>query len=72
MNRTTIVLLISRNNYLQQFLSHIELLECNTDITNIIAVVDGDASLYTDVRNFIEFSKFNQRLHSAHRLFGTH
>ena len=58
----TIVLLVSRIDFLERVISKIELLECKNQDTNILAVVDGDDALYVKTRNLIQGTKFNQRL----------
>lgn len=59
---TTIVLLVSRSDFLDRVISKIELLDCNKNDTNILAIVDGDNALYIKTRNLIQDTKFNQRL----------
>lgn len=59
---TTIVLLVSRQEFLERVCSRIELLNCNSSETNILCVVDGDAALYVKARNTINGMKFAQRL----------
>lgn len=58
----TIVLLVSRANYLEKVVTAIELLDCNPRDTNILCIVDGDDRLYIRTRNLIMATKFNQRL----------
>lgn len=58
----TIVLLVSRVDYLQQVVSRIELLECDRNETNILCIVDGDDALYVRTRNLINGTKFRDRL----------
>lgn len=63
MNKTvTIVLLISRQEYLHQVFAYLELMDCDNDNTNLIAIVDGDDRLFIDARNKVELSKFASRL----------
>lgn len=59
---TTIVLPVSRREYLERVITSLEWLKCNADETNILAIVDGDDALYLRVRNLINGSKFNKRL----------
>lgn len=59
---TTIILTVSRTDFLAEVLSSIELLDCDTSYTNILCVVDGDNNLYTKVRNLVQNTKFNERL----------
>lgn len=58
----TIILPISRHDYLSQIFSSLELLHCDRNQTSLLAIVDGDDSLYTKARNFVNNSKFNERL----------
>lgn len=59
---TTIILTVSRTDFLPEVLSSIELLNCDPSYTNILCIVDGDANLYTKVRNLVQTTKFNERL----------
>lgn len=59
---TVIVLPVSRREYLDKVFSCLEYLECVKEETSLLVIVDGDPSLYVDVRNRTEFSKFGQRL----------
>lgn len=59
---TTIVLPISRNQFLPRVFSSLEQLDCDREDTRLIAYCDGDPSLYLTARNFVEQSKFAQRL----------
>lgn len=58
----TIVLPISREEYLSRVLSCLELLDCDATRTNILGIVDGNDDLYIKARNIINTSKFNERL----------
>jgi hypothetical protein len=58
----TIILTVSRDNYLEKVITSIELLECDNASTNILCVVDGSPELYVKTRNLINGTKFNQRL----------
>lgn len=58
---TTIVLTVSRNDFLPEVLSSLELLDCDSSYTNILCIVDGDQNLYVKVRNLIQTMKFNER-----------
>jgi len=64
MSRTkvTIVLPISRADYLAQVFAYLELMDCDAGNTNLIAIVDGSNELYVDARNRVEMSKFAERL----------
>lgn len=59
---TTIVLTVSRLDYLYKVLSRIELLECEPREVNLLCVVDGNDALYVRARNMVAGTKFNQRL----------
>lgn len=59
---TTILLTVSRDDFLTEVISSLELLICDPEFTHILCVVDGDANLYTKVRTLIQDMKFNQRL----------
>lgn len=58
----TILLLVSRREYLEKVVSRLELLECDQSQTNILCLVDGGSSLYVRTRNLIAETKFNNRL----------
>jgi len=60
--KVTIVLPISRVEYLAQVFAYLELMDCDAGNTNIITIVDGDTALYIDARNRTEQSKFAERL----------
>ena len=62
MVRTTIVLPVSRANFLLRVFASLELLECDRERTSLLAFVDGDAELFLTARNLVEQSKFAQRL----------
>lgn len=59
---TTIILTISRNDFLTEVITSLELLQCDQTRTNLLCIVDGDSKLYTQVRNLIQDTKFNERL----------
>lgn len=58
----TIVLPCSRPEYLSKVFASLELLELKALQVNLLCIVDGNPTLYADVRNRTELSKFNQRL----------
>lgn len=62
MSTTTIILTVSREEFLTEVLSSIELLDCDQTYTNILCIVDGDAKMFTKVRNLVQKTKFNERL----------
>lgn len=59
---TTIILPISRDQFLPRVFASLEALDCDREHTNLLAYVDGDTNLYVLARNAVEQSKFNQRL----------
>lgn len=58
----TIVLAVSRADYLERVITRIELLECNPEDINIVCVVDGPSALYVRARNLVNGLKFKERL----------
>lgn len=62
MNNTTILIPVSRLDYIDQIFHRLELLICDRARTNILTIVDGDSQLFTKVRNLTELSKFGERL----------
>lgn len=58
----TIVLMVSRNEYLAEVLTSLELMECEPEEVNILCIVDGDDDLFLTTRNRINGMKFNERL----------
>lgn len=59
---TTIVLIVSRAEYLTKVLSSIELLQCNAQEVNLLVIVDGEDELFVRTRNLANDLKFNNRL----------
>ena len=49
MEKVTIVLLVSRSEYIEQVLSLIELQDYDLSLINLIAVVDGDNELFVKI-----------------------
>lgn len=58
----TIVLAVSRLDYLERVVTCLELLDCDHTRTNILCIVDGEDSLYLRARNLVNDTKFNERL----------
>lgn len=58
----TIVLTVSRLDYLEKVITAIELLECDEKTTNLFCIVDGDEKLYLRARNLVSETKFAERL----------
>lgn len=57
---TTIILTVSRDNYLTDVISALELLDCDPSYTNLLCIVDGDNKLYVKTRNMVQYTKFNE------------
>jgi hypothetical protein len=60
--KVTIIIPISRPDYLAQVFAYLELMDCDNNNTNILAIVDGDSDLFVDARNRVTQSKFSNRL----------
>lgn len=58
----TIILPISRHEYLDTVFAGLEFLDISMQEVNLLTIVDGDVSLYEKARNYVELSKFNERL----------
>lgn len=58
----TIVLTVSRFDYLERVITAIELLQCDKNTTNILCIVDGKEALYLRARNLINDMKYLERL----------
>lgn len=61
-NEVTIVIPISRFDYLDKLFTSLEFLECDRRFTNLLTLVDGDSNLYVNVRNRTDKTKFANRL----------
>lgn len=59
---TLLVLPISRDDFLDDFVTSIELLECYQTNVSVLCIVDGDSNLYLKVRNKFLDSKYNEVL----------
>lgn len=59
---TTIILPVSRAEYLQEIFASLEFLECDSKQTNLLVIVDGKPDLFVKVRDFVQASKFNEKL----------
>lgn len=59
---TTIVLLVSREFFLQRIFANLDLLECDPAMTNLLVISDGDYTLFERSRNFTVNSRFKERL----------
>lgn len=58
----TIIIPISRPDFLDKLFATLEFMECDRDQTNLLTYVDGDHRLYTKARNLTMQSKFKERL----------
>lgn len=59
----TIILPVSREEYLNRIFASLELLDCSGVTTNLLVIVDSkDENLFVKTRNFVEESKFKERL----------
>jgi len=58
----TIVLPISRPDFLNQIFTYLELLDCDKERTNLLCYVDGPLELFQKARNYTVNSKFKERL----------
>ena len=58
----TIIIPVSRPDYLKRLFGQLELLFCNPAETNLLVYVDGDLNLYEKARNYTVMSKFSEKL----------
>lgn len=58
----TIILPVSRPDFLRRIFAQLDMMPCNTEQTNIFVYVDGDQRLYELARNLTVASKFKQKL----------
>ena len=61
-DKVTIIMPVSRADYLSPVFSALEVLECDRRYTNLVVIVDGDDKLFINVRNLTAMSKFNETL----------
>lgn len=59
---TTILLLVSRETFLDELFKSLEDLRCNLSETALLVIVNGEAGLYVKTRNLCEASKYPERL----------
>lgn len=59
---TTILLLVSREEYLYDVFKSLEDLECDLNKTHLLCIVNGDNHLFVKTRNLVEISKYKERL----------
>lgn len=62
MGSVTILLVVSRSEYLDVIFPSLELLVCDRRNTNLLVVVDGGPELYVNVRNRVMDTKFAEKL----------
>lgn len=60
--KVTIVMPVSRPDYLRRIFAQLDMMPCNKEETNILVYVDGDHQLYQTARTFTEESKFKEKL----------
>ena len=58
----TIVLPISRPDYLRRVFAALDMMPCNAQETNLLCYVDGDQRLLDIARNFVVNSKFKEKV----------
>lgn len=66
----TIVLTVSRFDYLEKVMTAVELLQCDRDDTNLLCIVDGEDDLFLRARNLVRDTKFLERLTVKAKLEG--
>lgn len=59
---TTILLLVSREAFLDEVFKSLEELKCNVGETALLVIVNGEADLFVKTRNLCELSKYPERL----------
>lgn len=60
--QTTIVLFVSRAQFLDDVFASLDKLECDPSQTALLCIVNGEADLFLKTRNWCEMSKFAERL----------
>lgn len=60
--RTTILLFVSRKQYLEEVFEALEKLKCDIRETALLVIVNGEADLYIQTRNLVEMSKYSETL----------
>ncbi len=58
----TIIMPVSRLDYLKRIFAQLEMLSCDAQFTNLLVYVDGDMELFDKTRNYVVQSKFAQKL----------
>lgn len=59
---TTILLLVSRREYLDEVFEALDKLKCDTTETALLCIVNGEADVFVDARNRTELSKYGESL----------
>lgn len=59
---TTIVIPVSRPDFLQRIFAQLDMMPCDVNNTNLLVYVDGDQQLWQTARNFVWESKFKEKL----------
>jgi len=59
---TTIILPVSRRDYLKKIFVMLEMLDCDRQKTNLLCYCDGPLELFQETRNLVVNSKFKERL----------
>lgn len=60
--QTTVMLLVSRETFLEEVFKSLEDLRCNVRETALLVIVNGEADLFVKTRNLCEMSKYPERL----------
>lgn len=60
--QTTIILLVSRDTFLDDVFRSLAELRCNVRETALLVIVNGEADLFVKTRNYCEMSKYPERL----------
>lgn len=58
----TIVIPVSRPDFLQRIFAALDMMNCKADETNLLVYVDGDMTLFEKAHNFVVNAKFKERL----------
>lgn len=58
----SIVMPVSRKDYLKRIFVQLELLDCDRHNTNLLCYVDGSLELFQETRNLVVASKFKEKL----------
>lgn len=60
--QTTVVLFVSREQFLDEIFDSLNKLECDISNTALLCIVNGEADIFLKVRNYCEMSKYAERL----------